>query len=163
VPSTKLRREIFFTLAEAPPFPGRLFQIIERSGIRKQPVVLSTIVQCLSHSSAGTFLVYTELVYTKAVLDGIKGFHWDLHNVGHVARHGVNPVEVEEAVERPYVIIPAKSMGGEKRWKLFGTSAAGRCLVVVFTIRDERFRPVTAHTMNQRERRIYGPEINTTQ
>jgi uncharacterized protein len=97
-----------------------------------------------------------------AVLDGVKGFDWDLHNVGHVARHGVNPIEVEETVERPHVIIPAKSMGGEKRWKLFGTSVTGRYLVVVFTIRDERLRPVTAHTMNQQERRIYAPEINKT-
>jgi len=104
--------------------------------------------------------VYTELVYTIAVLDALKGFDWDLHNVGHVARHGVDPWEVEEAVERPHVIAPAKDIRGEKRWKLFGTSADGRYLVVVFTIRDERLRPVTAHTMNQRERRIYAPEID---
>jgi uncharacterized DUF497 family protein len=96
------------------------------------------------------------------VLDGVKAFDWDLHNVGHVARHGVDPAEVEEAFERPHAIIPAKDVGGEKRWKLFGTSAAGRYLVVVFMIRHERLRPVTAHTMNQRERRIYAPEIDKT-
>ena len=93
------------------------------------------------------------------MLDGAKGFDWDLHNVGHVARHGVHPAEVEEAVELAHVIIPAKDMHGEKRWKLFGRSADGRYLVVVFTIRDDRLRPVTAHTMNERERRIYAPEI----
>jgi uncharacterized DUF497 family protein len=97
-----------------------------------------------------------------AVFDAIQGFDWDLHNVGHVDRHGVDPTEVEEAVERPHAIIPAREAGGEKRWKLFGTSAAGRYLVVVFTIRDRRLRPVTAHTMNQRERRIYAPEIDKT-
>jgi hypothetical protein len=96
------------------------------------------------------------------VLDGLAGFDWDLHNVGHVARHGVHPEEVEEAVEGPHVIIPAKDMHGEKRWKLFGRSAAGSHLVVVFTIRDDRLRPVTAHTMNERERRIYAPEIDKT-
>jgi uncharacterized DUF497 family protein len=96
------------------------------------------------------------------VLDGLKGFDWDVHNVGHVARHGVDPMEVEEAVERPHVIIPSRDLGGEKRWKPFGTSAAERYLVVVFTIRNERLRCVTAHTMNQRERRIYAPEINKT-
>ena len=96
------------------------------------------------------------------MLDRVKDFDWDLHNVGHVARHGVHPEEVEETVERPHVIIPAKDMHGEKRWKLFGRSAAGRYLVVVFTIRDDRFRPVTAHTMNERERRIYAPEIDKT-
>ena len=51
--------------------------------------------------------------------DVLKGFDWDLPNVGHVARHGVNPAEVEEAVELPHAIIPAKSRDGEKRWKLF--------------------------------------------
>jgi uncharacterized DUF497 family protein len=81
------------------------------------------------------------------VLDGVTGFDWDVHNVGHVARHGVHPVEVEEAVEQAHLIIPAKDMRGEKRWKLFGRSAAG---------------PVTAHTMNERERRIYAPEIDKT-
>ena len=97
-----------------------------------------------------------------AVLDGVKGFDWDVHNAGHVDRHSVDPAEVEKAIERPHAIIPAKDVGGEKRWKLFGTSAAGRYLVVVFTIRDERLRPITAHTMNQRERRIYAPEIDKT-
>jgi len=94
------------------------------------------------------------------VLDGLKGFDWDVHNVGHVARHGVGPEEVEEAFGRPYVIFPSKDVPGEKRWKLFGTTAAARYLVVVFTIREDRLRPVTAHTMNQRERKIYGPEID---
>lgn len=106
--------------------------------------------------------VYTELVYTIAVLDGLKGFDWDLHNVSHVDRHRVDPTEVEEAFERPHAIIAARDVGGEKRWQLFGTSVARRYLVVVFTIRNERLRPVTAHTMNQRERRIYAPEINKT-
>jgi uncharacterized DUF497 family protein len=94
------------------------------------------------------------------VPDSAKGFDWDPHNAGHVARHGVTPAEVEEALERAHVIIPARNMHGEKRWKLLGRSAAGRYPVVAFTIRDGRLRPVTAHTMNQRERRIYAPEID---
>jgi hypothetical protein len=96
------------------------------------------------------------------VLNGARGFDWNPHNVGHVARHGVQPEEVEEAVGRAHVIIPAKDMHGEKRWMLFARSAAGRYLIVVFTIRDGRLRPVTAHTMNERERRIYAPEIDKT-
>jgi uncharacterized DUF497 family protein len=96
------------------------------------------------------------------VLDGLKDFDWDAHNVGHVAQHAVHPAEVEEAVERPHAIVSARDAAGEKRWKLFGTSAAGWYLVVVFTLRDKRLRPVTAHTMNRRERRIYAPEIDST-
>jgi len=40
------------------------------------------------------------------VFDGVTAFDWDLHSVGYVARHGVLPEEVEEAVERACVIIP---------------------------------------------------------
>jgi uncharacterized protein len=112
-------------------------------------------------SSVARF-VYTEIVYTDIVLDFIEGFDWDLHNVGHVARHNVEPAEVEEAVGQPHTIISARDVDGEKRWKLFGTSAAGRYLVVVFTIRENRLRPVTAHTMNPKERKIYAPEIDKT-
>jgi uncharacterized DUF497 family protein len=112
-----------------------------------------------SYPSGNSICIYTFRIYY-AVLDGLNGFDWDFHNVGHVDRHGVDPAEVEEAVGRPSVIVAAKDAGGEKRWKLFGTSAAGRYLVVVFTIRNRRLRTVTAHTMNQRERRIYAPEID---
>jgi uncharacterized DUF497 family protein len=44
-------------------------------------------------------------------------------------------MEVEEAFEGSHVIIPADEVKGEKRWKLFGRSAASRYLIVVFTIR----------------------------
>ncbi len=83
-----------------------------------------------------------------SVLDGLNGFDWDLHSIGHVLRHGVDPAEVEDAVGRPSVIAAAKDAGGENRWKLFGTSAAGRYLVVVFTVRNQRSRRVTAYTIN---------------
>jgi hypothetical protein len=94
------------------------------------------------------------------VLDRVDGFEWDVHNVGHVARHGVTPQEVEDAVCGTHVVVPAKPVQGEKRWKLFGRAEAGRYLVVVFTIRRTKLRPVTAYTMNQAERGIYGSKIN---
>jgi hypothetical protein len=54
------------------------------------------------------------------VLVGLKGFDWDQHNVGHVTRHHVDPEEVEAAVWRPHVIVPARAVGDE---------IAGRCSV----------------------------------
>ena len=58
------------------------------------------------------------------------------------------------------VVIAAKAVQGERRWKLFGRTEAGRYLVVVFTIRRSKLRPVTAYTMNQAERGIYGSQID---
>lgn len=78
------------------------------------------------------------------MLDGLSGFDWDVYNVGHVVAHEVMPQEVEEAVRGGHIVIPAAPKGSEERWKLFGKTASGRYLVVVFTIRRRRFRTVTA-------------------
>ena len=77
--------------------------------------------------------------------DKIEGFDWDAANVGHILRHAVTPFEVEEVVGRAHIIIQAKAINGENRWKLFGKTASGRYVVVVFTIRLNQFRTVTAY------------------
>jgi uncharacterized protein len=94
------------------------------------------------------------------VLDALEGFEWDAHNIGHIALHGISPVEVEETTGGRHLIFAAAARRDEKRWKLFGTTAAGRFLVVVFTIRHKRLRTVTAYVMNEAERRRYAPQID---
>ncbi len=74
-------------------------------------------------------------------------------------RHAVTPFEVEEVAGGAHIVIPAKTIKGEKRWKLFGKTEIGRYLVTVFTIRGKRFRAVTADEMNSSERSKYGPQI----
>jgi uncharacterized DUF497 family protein len=94
------------------------------------------------------------------VLKGLAGFDWDEHNISHIGSHDVSPIEVQEAAQRRSVIIPAQPVSGEHRWKLFGKTAGARYLVVVFTIRRNKFRTVTAYPMNKSERRIYAPQID---
>ncbi len=94
------------------------------------------------------------------MLDKIEGFDWDGANVGHILRHAVTPFEVEEAVGRVHVIIPASAVRGENRWKLFGRTASARHLVVAFTVRRKLFRTVTAYEMNATDRRNYAPHID---
>jgi uncharacterized DUF497 family protein len=53
-----------------------------------------------------------------------------------------------------------KAIKGENRWKLFGKTASGRYLVVVFTIRRKLFRAVTAYEMNATDWRNYAPQID---
>jgi uncharacterized DUF497 family protein len=90
----------------------------------------------------------------------IEGFDWDTANMGHIRRHSVTPFEVEEAAGRPHVTIPALTVKGEKRWKLFGKTATNRYLAVVFTVRHKLFRTVTAYEMNAAERRKYAAQID---
>jgi uncharacterized DUF497 family protein len=94
------------------------------------------------------------------VLDKIEGFDWDSANIGHIVRHLVTPFEVEEVTVGKYVVITAKTVEREKRWKLFGKTISGRYLVVVFTIRRKLFRTVTAYQMNTAERSQYAPQID---
>ena len=84
----------------------------------------------------------------------IEGFDWDVANVDHVGHYAVTPFEVEEVVDRAYVIIPAKIVKGESRWKLFGKTGSGRYLVVVFTVRRRLFRSVTAYAMSATEEKL---------
>jgi uncharacterized DUF497 family protein len=91
---------------------------------------------------------------------GIGGFDWDAANVGHIRRHAVTPFEVEEAAGRPHATIPALTIKGEKRWKLFGKTASNRHLTVVFAVRRKLFRTVTAYEMNAAEKRRYAPQID---
>jgi len=112
-------------------------------------------------ATATVLIVYTNTVYTPVVLAGLRGFEWDVHNVGHIARHGVTPAEVEQVTGWRHVIVAAASRRNEKRWKLFGRTNAGRFLVVVFTIRHRRMRTVTAYPMNQAERRFYASQIGS--
>jgi len=100
------------------------------------------------------------IVYTKIVPAQVEGFDWDTANVCHILRHAVTPLEVEDVLGRSHVVIPARSIKGESRWKLFGKTASGRNLVVVFTIRRKLFRAVTAYEMNAADRRKYAPQID---
>jgi uncharacterized DUF497 family protein len=93
------------------------------------------------------------------LLDNLHGFDWDVANVKHILRHKVSPFEVEEAAALPHIVIPGRTVAGEPRWQMFGKSAAGRYLTIVFTARRKLFRAVTAYPMNATERKRYGPQI----
>jgi len=93
-------------------------------------------------------------------MDEMEGFDWDAANVSHILRHAVTPFEVEEVAGRPHVTTRAKTVKGERRWKLLGKTASNRYLIVVFTIRRKLFRTVTAYEMNAAERSKYAPTID---
>jgi len=87
----------------------------------------------------------------------IQGFEWDGEddpqgNVAHIARHGVVPEEVEEAlVDNPLVL-----RTGDGRYLGYGETGDGRPLFVVFVSQgDGRVRPLTARAMTEAERRLY--------
>ncbi len=87
------------------------------------------------------------------------GFDWDEGNAPKLqARHRVSPAECEQVFfNEPLVIAEdAAHSSAEQRWAAWGRTAEGRALVVVFTLRGERIRPVSARDMNRKERRRYA-------
>ena len=86
---------------------------------------------------------------------------WDDDNIAHIARHGVEPEEVEEIVYEdchPSCIVRGRRRGiRETRWTLFGQTCAGRYLVAVVAPYRERgvWRAVTARDMARSTRQRY--------
>jgi uncharacterized DUF497 family protein len=104
------------------------------------------------------------LPYTRRVPDArepfrnVVGCEWDAHNAPKIRqRHRVEPRECEEVFGRQplFVTDDLAHSGGEPRWLAFGRSATGRRLLVVFTVRRDRLRVISARDMSRRERRQY--------
>ncbi len=81
-------------------------------------------------------------------------FDWDNDNVEHIARHGVEPGEAEEAARDSEGMVIRRRRGG--RLAVIGMTEAGRVLVVALDRETPGlWRVVTARNANQNEKRSY--------
>ena len=81
----------------------------------------------------------------------ISGFDWDDRNRDHIARHNVEPEEAEEAFLGRRLIFRSY----ESRYILLGRSAAGRYLILAFSLSGGIARVITARDMTKAERKRY--------
>lgn len=93
----------------------------------------------------------------------IAGFDWDDGNLHKSAeKHDVSPREAEEVFLDPRLLIltDGEHSGEEKRFHAYGQSAAGRPLLVSFTLRrgETMVRVISARNMSRRERQRYAEE-----
>lgn len=87
----------------------------------------------------------------------IRRLVWDAHNVDHIARHNVEPAEVEEAVFGKRLILRAR---GKNRYVLYGRTHSGRYLLVVLEhLEGKEFYVVTARDMTDSEKRLYRRKV----
>jgi len=82
-------------------------------------------------------------------------FDWDQANRGHIARHGVTPVEAEQVISGASLPIGTEERSGEERHTELGETAAGRLLVVAWAWRGQRIRVVTAFPANRKWRALW--------
>ena len=93
-----------------------------------------------------------------ADLSKCRGFQWDAGNAEkNWVQHQVSQGEAEQVFfNRPLVVV-----AGEQRTELtlryyaLGQTDASRLLFIVFTIRDDFIRVISARPMSRRERRVY--------
>jgi uncharacterized DUF497 family protein len=83
------------------------------------------------------------------------GFDWDEANAGHIAAHRVSRDEAEQVFEHDERDLEYDVVNGEERWTVIGETDAARVLLVVFTMRDDLVRVVTAFEASGRMREAY--------
>jgi hypothetical protein len=86
------------------------------------------------------------------------GFQWDQHNTKkNWQKHKVTPAECEEVFfNKPLIVTDdLKHSSSEKRFYVLGKTDLSRKLFIVFTIRKELIRVISARNMNKKEKRSY--------
>ena len=71
-------------------------------------------------------------------------FDWDDANSAHVARHDVSRDEVEDAFGNGLMELDYEEVNGEPRWTSLGHTNDLRVIVVVWTVRADAARAITA-------------------
>ena len=92
------------------------------------------------------------------ILEQCTGFQWDEGNRGkNWIRHRVNDSECEQVFyNKPLIFADdRKHSKTEKRWYVLGRTDVNRQLFIVFTVRGDLIRIISARDINKKEREIY--------
>ena len=92
------------------------------------------------------------------VLSNASGFEWDNGNKGkNSVKHKVTDEECEEVFFdlRKKILKDALHSGKEERYVLLGRTRVGRLMFVVFTIRKQKIRVISARDINNKEKKLY--------
>ena len=92
------------------------------------------------------------------VLREFYKFHWDKGNSDkNFKKHGVTDSECEEVFfdEEKVQFKDVLHSGKEERFILLGKTKESRLLFVVYTLRDNMLRIVSARDVNKKERKLY--------
>ena len=92
-----------------------------------------------------------------------KQFQWDQWNIKkNWQRHKAAASECEEVFFNEPLIITgidkSKILYREDRYATYGITNAGRFLFIIFTIRENKIRVISARDMSKSERRFYHEE-----
>ena len=93
------------------------------------------------------------------LVEALGGFEWDAGNADkNWASHRVTQAEAEEVFFNlpVFVLEDTKHSKRERRYNVLGRTNADRLLSVIFTIRGDLVRVISARPMSRKERTAYG-------
>ncbi len=96
------------------------------------------------------------------ILGSCEGFDWDEANSGkNWQKHKVSKIECEQVFFNSPLITAndEKHSESERRWFLLGRTDMDRKLFVVFTLRKNLIRIISARNMSKKERELYDEKI----
>jgi len=86
----------------------------------------------------------------------IDTLHWDDSNIEHIARHGLDPAEIEDVCFGKHIAF----RGRGRRHVLYGKTESGRMVMVVLErLFKQVFRPITAREMTEDEKHSYRRKV----
>ena len=91
-------------------------------------------------------------------LSQLTGFDWDDSNRDkNWEKHQVLASECEEVFFNMPLLLQSDDAHSQKepRYYVLGHTIAGRRLFIVFTVRDDKIRAISARDMSKKERAIY--------
>jgi uncharacterized DUF497 family protein len=97
----------------------------------------------------------------KNIFENVEGFQWDKGNIDkNWLKHHILHIECEQIFFNDPLIITddLNHSQTEKRWFALGRTETDRKLFVVFTMRKNLIRVISARDMNKKERRKFNEE-----
>ncbi len=88
----------------------------------------------------------------------IEGFEWDKGNISkNWGKHRVGHIECEEVFFNTPLVVESDAAHSfiEARYYILGKTDTGRLLFIVFTIRKNKIRLISARDMSRKERKVY--------
>ena len=103
-------------------------------------------------------MIYIYCMDIYSILDKCSGFQWDKGNSQKsLLKHRVTEGEAEQVfLNEPLLLLEdEKHSTQEDRFWAFGYTDQGRHLFIVFTIREDLARVISARNMNKKEKEAY--------
>lgn len=95
------------------------------------------------------------MLYDRAYPNPVE-FEWDRRKAAeNLRKHGVDFADAVGVFSDPLALTVPDNYPREQRFVTIGTDTLGQLLVVVYTWRGDRIRPISARKATRRERRQY--------